>query len=372
MARGHRPRPNPDHPRDVHFRGRPNWRPVPASANPSSPSRGGGSGAVRRRWVPVDLTRVFRSHDGRQRPRPKLSPLALAFTVAEERVVGPKHARPLVRPPSQPPKTIVVDHKLAFVGGINISDSWQPTNQGGAGWVDMAVGIEGPGAEAIEVQIAATWNRQRHRNKKPAFAPTKLAAQDIGGLQPSKAPIDESVSVQILTNTHLRERFAIRRSILHAIRVAERDVLLVNPYFTPDRGIIRVLCQAARRRISVRLLVPETSDHKIVDYAARATFSRLLKAGVEIFRHPKMIHTKAVVVDRSFASIGSYNFDHFSLTYNLEMVANFADKRVAERTADQVETDINKADRLCLDAFDRRPWWQKRLERMAWSLRRWL
>ena len=81
----------------------------------------------------------------------------------------------------------------------------------------------------------------------------------------------------------------------------------------------------------MRLLVPLASDSRLLDFATRAMFPPLLAAAARIFRSPVVTHTKALVVDDTFVSIGSYNFDHRSLAYNLELVVNVIDPTYAPR-----------------------------------------
>src|SRR5262249_51442651 len=141
---------------------------------------------------------------------------------------------------------------------------------------------------------------------------------------PRPAPAGDTRLV-VVSNTELRERFAIRRAALHAIRESTRRVWLANPYFVPHPGSIRALGRAVQRGVDVRVLVPLHSDSRLLDLAARATFGPLLAGGVRIWRNRAVIHTKVLAVDDAFVSIGSYNFDHRSLAYNLEMVVNVLD-----------------------------------------------
>jgi len=87
------------------------------------------------------------------------------------------------------------------------------------------------------------------------------------------------------------------RALIRAVHAPLRiRAFLANPYFVPDRGFLRALCRAAARGVDVRLLVPARSDHAILDYAARATFTNLLRAGVRIFQHRNVVHSKALLV----------------------------------------------------------------------------
>jgi cardiolipin synthase len=164
----------------------------------------------------------------------------------------------------------------------------------------------------------------------------------------------------------------IRRAALHALRESQRRVLLANPYFVPDRGVLRALQRAAGRGVDVRLLLPMESDSAVLDLAARAVFAPLLAAGVRIWQSRSVVHTKVLAVDDAFVSIGSYNFDHRSLAYNLEMVVNVLDEPVSRETVAMLEADMAGSEELTRENFGRRPLLLRLLERIAYAFRKWL
>jgi cardiolipin synthase A/B len=257
-------------------------------------------------------------------------------------------------------KTLVCDGRLAFTGGINISNEWVSEAEGGGGWLDAAVAIEGPAVAPIEATFLRTWNRRAPRRMR--LEPDGLVAPPAAGGTP----------LAVISNGERRDRFAIRRAALHAIRESGARVLVANPYFVPDRGVLRALARAAGRGVDVRLLVPLASDSRVLDFATRAVFQPLLAAGARIFRSPVVTHTKALVVDDSFFSLGSYNFDHRSLAYNLELVVNVIDPAGAAEVGTMLISDMAASEELTREAFAQRGWLERLIERLAYALRRWL
>jgi cardiolipin synthase len=257
-------------------------------------------------------------------------------------------------------KTLVCDGTVAFTGGVNIADEWVAVDEGGGDWHDAVIQVEGPAVAGLERIFLRTWNRRAR--KRVRLDPAQLVSPPPAG----------DTRLAVVSNSELRERFAIRRAALHAIRESGRLVYLANPYFVPDRGILRALQQAARRGVSVRLLVPARSDSRILDIAARATFGPLLSAGVRIWLSTAVIHTKALVVDDDFVSIGSYNFDHRSLAYNLEVVVNVIDPHYCAEAKQMLEDDMEINTELTLATYERRSWLARLLERLAYSFRKWL
>jgi cardiolipin synthase len=257
-------------------------------------------------------------------------------------------------------KTLVCDGMVAFTGGVNIADEWVAREDGGGGWHDATVRVEGPAVAVLEGIFLRTWNRRAR--KRARLAPEKLVRP---------APAGET-RLEVISNKELLDRFAIRRAALHAIRESRASVFLANPYFVPDRGVLRAMQEAAARGVVVNLLVPKRSDSRILDLAARATFGPLLAAGVRIWMSDVVIHTKALAVDDDFVSQGSYNFDHRSLAYNLEVVVNALDVVYTAAVKKMLEDDMGANTELTLATYQGRSWLDRTLERLAYSLRRWL
>jgi cardiolipin synthase len=257
-------------------------------------------------------------------------------------------------------KTLVCDGTVAFTGGINISNRWVPQSQGGSGWHDAAVEVRGPAVAAIEAVFLRTWNWRARRRMR-------LKAHGHG----TKSPPAGSSAIAVIANREVVDRFAIRRAALHAIRMSRRRVFLASPYFLPDPGFLRSLAAAVLRKVDVRILVPKQSDTTAVDLASRATFPRLLQAGVRIFQHHPVVHTKALLVDEDFVSIGSYNVDHRSLAYNLEMVVNVLDRELNAQVADMLESDMRASQEVDWATFSRRSLLTRFLERVAYGFRHW-
>ena len=257
-------------------------------------------------------------------------------------------------------KTLVVDGHVAFTGGLNISTEWLPAAEGGDDWHDAVIQIRGPAVQVVEASFAAVWNRRspkRFRLDVPAGP-----GADVAGATP----------IAILVNSERHERFTIRRAVLHAMRVGARRIWVANPYFAPDGGVLRTLRLAAQVGIDVRVLLPRESDSEILDAAARATFARLLKARVRIWQSRQVLHTKAILVDDAFVSIGTYNFDHRSLAYNLEMMANVFDQPFAAAVDAMLAYEMTTADEVTMATVEARPMLLRLFDRLALSLRRWL
>ncbi len=231
-------------------------------------------------------------------------------------------------------KLCVCDETVAFVGGINLIDDRHDMNHG---WVDtprldFAVEITGPLAQAVHATARAMWARAHlsrawreevralARSARPARQALTLLKQLQGAaLLPETRQALEPMSAAFIVRDNLRQRRAIERSYVEAIRKSRLKVDIAVPYFYPGRGFRRALRGAAQRGVKVRLLLQGKVDYRIAALAARALYDELQGHGVRIFEYtPAFLHAKVALVDDDWATVGSSNIDPLSLLLNLE------------------------------------------------------
>ena len=213
-------------------------------------------------------------------------------------------------------KVLVVDRRIGFLGGLNLADEYDGYARAGEFWRDLHMAVDGPAAWSLAGLFAGTWNRCTDRDRRMPWQPPVAALFDG----------DAGVAVQVIGNHETSHRSLIRRSFFAAIHRARRTIRIANPYFIPDHSIAGALGAAVERGVDVRVLVPARSDILLVDLASRAAFPRLLRRGVRIAEWSfGMMHAKAASVDGEWATVGSYNLDHRSWRYNLEVTANVFD-----------------------------------------------
>jgi cardiolipin synthase len=260
-------------------------------------------------------------------------------------------------------KILVVDDAVAFTGGINIGLDYVPVEEGGAGWYDVHARIEGPAVHELAVIFRKTWLKRRGETFPPPGRPPPALPQE--GLSSS--------GVQVISNVVMRSRSHMRHAYLRAIRRAEGTISIMNAYFIPDRGLRRAFARAARRGVSVRVIVPSTTDVQAVRYASRHLYARLMRTGVRIFEWPgAMMHAKCGVIDGIWSTIGSYNLDKRSFLHNLEVGLVVIDKRVGDELVQEFETQIARCKEVLPGPWESRSWWQKTKEWLFFGLRYWL
>jgi cardiolipin synthase len=262
-------------------------------------------------------------------------------------------------------KLLVVDDRVAFVGGINIHAQAAPVEYGGQGWHDFAVRVRGPAVAPLSRLFVESWGiaqRRRLRRRERRALAARPAATPQG-----------DIPVQVVATDNVRGRWSIRRSLLYAISRARRTVLIANAYFVPDPGVVRALTGAAQRGVDVRLLVPERSDVPVVDYVRGAFYDKLLAAGVRIHHwETSVLHAKVAVVDETWAMVGSYNLDWMSLLRLHEVVVAVLDPGFTARLTSELRADIDVSLEITSEHWKRRPFWRRWFERLLYTFRRYL
>lgn len=232
-------------------------------------------------------------------------------------------------------KIVVIDERLAYVGGINVND--EPGFDAVDGEpigprLDVAVQCEGPIVAAIADATRRLWWIVGVAHGRSGYgAPPRRV--------PPGRPRRRGVRAAFVVRDNLRNRHSVERSYLRAIARARREILIANAYFLPGRRFLRALVRAARRGVRVRLLLQGRVEYRLQHHAQRALYGRLLAAGVEIHEYrSSYLHAKAAVVDGRWSTVGSSNIDPLSLLLAREANVVVRDRAFCARL------------RACLDA----------------------
>ncbi|KFN45574.1 hypothetical protein N790_09730 [Arenimonas malthae CC-JY-1] len=212
-------------------------------------------------------------------------------------------------------KIVVADGRVAFTGGINVTDDENEAVNPRA-FHDLHLRLEGEIVRWLQLAFLEDWH----------YA-TGVAPRDDGLWPP--APPGRMVA-QALPAGPDSPWEPVHRVKVEAIHQANHRVWLVTPYFVPGEAARMALTSAALRGLDVRVVVPARSDSRVVSAAARSYFDELTAAGVRVFEYqPRMLHSKALLVDDDTCIIGSANFDHRSFRLNFELSVLLHDAGVA-------------------------------------------
>ena len=241
-------------------------------------------------------------------------------------------------------KIVVIDGLVAYTGGMNVTDD-QDERVDPKAYRDLHLRLTGEVVSVLQAVFLDDW---AYATKRVPSVP----APDSRGPGP--------VPTQVLTSGPDSRWEAIHRLYVGAIHSAKQRVWMLTPYFVPGEAGMMALTSAALGGLDVRLVVPKMSDSRLVTYATRSYFDELLAAGVKIYEYgPRMMHSKALLVDDDLALIGSANFDHRSFRLNFEVQVLFRDAGIAAELARLIEHDLGHAPRVRPDR--NRPLWRDRL-----------
>ncbi len=255
-------------------------------------------------------------------------------------------------------KLLLVDGRIAYIGGFNISDAYYQGTAGSLPWRDNALEIEGPEVLRLRYSFARMWSiadsplrrlmRRLHR--------TQRRAEAMQG------------TVRFLESRPENVMRPIRSAYRQMIQGAAKNVDLATGYFYPHGLILRSLKRAVKRGVQVRLLLPMHTDVPIARWAAWGLYGRLLRAGIEVWEYtPSMLHSK-IAISEDTVIAGSANLDIRSGKFNYEIVAVVTDPKLSERARNDFEEDLRQAVPIHFGAWNNRSLVQKLKEALSYCL----
>ncbi|MGZ5366455.1 MAG: phospholipase D-like domain-containing protein [Aeromicrobium sp.] len=248
-------------------------------------------------------------------------------------------------------KILAIDGEIGYVGGFNIGTAYATR------WRDTHVKIVGVSVWDLENAFVDFWNAHRARHDWP----DKLV--EIGS-----ASWDPHIRAH--RNVPSQLTFPIRGMYLEAIDRAQHHIFITQAYFIPDRDILRALVDAAERGVTVRILMPEISNHVVADWLSRGFYSTLLDSGVQILLYKDaMVHAKTATIDGRWSTIGTANIDRLSLTGNYEINLEILDQDVARNMEIIFSNDSSNTRELTLAEWGSRPLVAKACELILVPLR---
>ena len=253
-------------------------------------------------------------------------------------------------------KILVVDGKIGFTGGVGLDDQWLGHAQDKEHWRDTMVRIDGPVVRIMEGAFNENFIETSPSPVTPVVDP------------PIVSPPSPQDSAMVQRSSPTGGSNDLKRLYLLSIAAARRTLDITTPYFVTDESSDWSLEQAVRRGVKVRILVEgDLTDAMPVKYASRQAYQRLLDLGIEIYEYqPSMMHAKALVVDGSWSTFGSANFDNRSLELNDEMNVAVSDRGLAARLLQDFEQDVRNARKLDAAQWRQRSFLEKTRE-YFWS-----
>jgi len=286
----------------------------------------------------------------------EFSPISLLKSRGEWFLINPDHR-----------KILIIDGKVAIIGGINISNVYSGSLSGRKKikgeplpWRDTDIQIEGPALAEFQKLFLDTWQKQNGprlsgRNYYPRMKEVGNALVRVVGSTPGS---DNRLTFIVY---------------VAAITFAEHSIHLTNAYFIPDDQILDAFTDAARRGVDVKIIFPSISDSPRALDAARYNYSKLLQAGVKVYeRRNALLHAKTAVIDGVWSTVGSTNLDYWSLLSNDEVNAVVLSREFALEMETMFAMDLAESDQIQWDTWKKRPALQKIKEAFGHLFVKWL
>ncbi|AHD00744.1 cardiolipin synthase [Leisingera methylohalidivorans] len=240
-------------------------------------------------------------------------------------------------------KTVIVDGRTGFTGGLNAGEEYMGLNPVMGPWRDTHVRLTGPVVQQLQLSFAEDWH---WHTQEPILDllnwKAELSPQDRTGLIVSTGPGDTDGNGSML--------------FFSVITAAQERVWMASPYLVPDQEVLAALKHAALRGLDVRILLPDSIDHHLPWLAGFAFFDELREAGVHILRYQGgFMHQKCFVIDDRISGAGTANLDYRSFRLNFETMALFFDPRSAREMSEMLARDFQRSIELT-QPLDQQAW----------------
>jgi cardiolipin synthase len=254
-------------------------------------------------------------------------------------------------------KILVVDGEIGFVGGLNVGDEYLGRVARFGFWRDTHLRLEGPAVADLQRIFAEDWDFASGEQLVHA-TDTEANRQYF-----HPRPVDGPYPVQVIESGPDRDIKGIREVYFAAILKARKRLWIASPYFVPDAGLRDALRLAGCLGVDVRFLGQHHPDKWLPLYAARYYWSEMLRAGVKVYQYTKgMMHSKVVMVDGQWASVGTANLDNRSMHLNFEASCLIYSRAAVAELETAFERDLGDAIRLDKHVYAHRPFAGRLLE----------
>ncbi len=245
-------------------------------------------------------------------------------------------------------RLVVIDGLVGFTGGFGIDDRWRGDARSPDEWRDLAVRVQGPAVRILQRTFIEDW-----------LHTTGEVLHDYRQFPPIESA--GTVLAQVVASSRGEHVSTAKLMFYMAIQAARERVWLENAYFAPDRQILEALVAAARRGVDVRVVVPGPNiDIPQIRRAARTNYGELLEAGVKIYEYlPTMLHTKAMVADGVWATVGTINLVTRSMKKNAEVNLVAYDREFAAAVECAIEADLARSEPIDLEQWRKRGVWER-------------
>ncbi len=245
-------------------------------------------------------------------------------------------------------KIVVIDGRVGYTGGMNVADYYIDGLDGIGPWRDMHMHIEGPAVADLHHIFSTMWERETHE------------VIDEESCKPKADSVVGNMLVGIVDRMPGESPKSIRHLYISMLDNAQQKVRIINPYFVPTHKTRKALKRTIKRGVEVEILLSEKSDIPLTPDASHHVGRNLAKKGAKVYMfNGGFHHTKAMVVDDHFCTIGSSNLDARSLRCDHEVNTVIFDQSIAQQMVDMIERDKEQSVPLTDDYWKRKSCWRR-------------
>ena len=244
-------------------------------------------------------------------------------------------------------KIVVIDNKVAFVGGFNVGDEYLGKDKKFGYWRDTHIKFKGSAVKDLNLRFLADW-RYATKEEVDLSHILEISDENIG---------EANTGMQIVSSgPNLSDRYEIKLAYLKMIQRAKKYLYIQSPYLIIDKSISDSLKLASASGVDVRIMIPGKGDHPFVYWANLVYAGDLLEYGVKIYHYDRsaFLHAKTVVIDDEICSIGTANMDTRSFELNFEVNAFIYSETISKQQKSEFEKDILKSEELTLEKYQNR------------------
>jgi len=259
-------------------------------------------------------------------------------------------------------KIVVIDGKTGYMGGMNIADYYINGLPKIGAWRDMHMRIEGDAVRFLQEIFFTVWEKEtKQKIAGAAYFPIYFEPPIIEYSNDTiKEVHDAGKAVAIVDRAPRVSPKLLRRTYVESIKSAEHTIQIVNPYFVPTSSVKKALKKALKRGVDVEIMISSKSDIGFTPDASFHTARQLMKKGATIYMYDAGFHhSKIMMVDHSFCTVGSANLDSRSLRYDYETNAFIFNKETTEELIDIFEADKYNSTIMTDETWKQRSRWKR-------------
>ncbi|HET6678795.1 MAG TPA: phospholipase D-like domain-containing protein [Nitrospira sp.] len=253
-------------------------------------------------------------------------------------------------------RIMVIDGLVGFTGGYGVDDTWSGNGRTEGRWRETNVRLQGPIVQSLQEAFVEHWREATS---------VLLGGKDYFPYPPVTVK-DVPVLAQVVRSSPLQGNDAMYRVFLQAISSARTSILISTPYLLPGEQLTEALLDAVRRGVRVRVLVPSVVKSSGVEFVTQASqregFGALLEGGVQLHEYsPALLHTKMMIIDGTWATVGSTNLDNRSMAMNDELNVMFYDRTIAKRLEEIFAADVAYSHKVSREQLENQEWLHRAL-----------